>query len=66
MSKRVVIWSTSVLAVLLAGVIVALVILISTINKNADDEAYTACVQRLTAGSSSVDELARAAEFCSR
>ena len=66
MSKRVIVWCSAVLGALLVVLIVAVVVLIGTVNKQADDEAYRACMDRLTAGTTSVDRLAGAAAICSR
>lgn len=65
-SKRLIIWCTAILGVLLVAVVVSVSVLVGTLSKQADDEAYSACVQRLTANATTVDQVADAAEFCSR
>lgn len=65
-SKRLIIWCTAILGVLLVAVVVSVSVLVGTLNKQADDEAYTACYQRLTVNASTIQQMADAAEFCSR
>lgn len=66
MTKRVIVWCSVILGALLVALIVTVIVLIGTINKQADDEAYRACVDRLTVDATNIDQLVDAAEFCSR
>ena len=60
----------SIVGALLLAVLIAVIVLIATLNGQADDAAYRACMANMgvggPGGTSDIQQMADAAEYCSR